>query len=60
MCNSVQKCYKCLCVNSKAGKFNQRSGDTIRIDLREIRREGVDWIQGDQNRIQWRAQVNTA
>jgi hypothetical protein len=31
--------------------------DNIRIDLREIRWEGVDWIHLAQDREQW--QVNT-
>jgi hypothetical protein len=33
--------------------------DNIRIDLREIEWEGVDWIYLAQDRNQWRAVVNT-
>jgi hypothetical protein len=33
--------------------------DNIRIDLREIRWEDVDWMNVDQDRDQWRALVNT-
>jgi hypothetical protein len=33
--------------------------DNIKIDLREIRWDGVDWIDLAQNRDQWRALVNT-
>jgi hypothetical protein len=29
------------------------------MDIREIRWEGVDWIDMAQDRIQWRALVNT-
>jgi hypothetical protein len=32
--------------------------DNIKIDLREIGRDGMDWIDLDQNRDQWRALVN--
>jgi hypothetical protein len=32
--------------------------DNIKIDLREIRLDGVDWIDLAQNRDQWRALVN--
>jgi hypothetical protein len=33
--------------------------DNIKIDLREIRWDGMDWIDVAQNRDQWRALVNT-
>jgi hypothetical protein len=33
--------------------------DNIRMDLKEIGREGVDWIHLSQDRDQWRAVVNT-
>jgi hypothetical protein len=33
--------------------------DNIRMDLREIGLEGVDWIHLAQDRDQWRAVVNT-
>jgi hypothetical protein len=32
--------------------------DNIRMDLREIGREFVDWVQPVQDRDQWRAVVN--
>jgi hypothetical protein len=32
--------------------------DNIRIDLREIGWEGLDWIHLSQNRDQWRALMN--
>jgi hypothetical protein len=34
--------------------------DNIKMDLREIGRDGVDWIDVAQDRDQWRALVNTA
>jgi hypothetical protein len=33
--------------------------DNIKMDLRGIGWGGVDWIDLDQNRDQWRALVNT-
>jgi hypothetical protein len=33
--------------------------DNIIIDLREIRWDGMDWIDLAQDRDQWRALVNT-
>jgi hypothetical protein len=37
----------------------RRWEDNIRMYLKEIGWEGVDWIQLAQNRVQWRAFVNT-
>jgi hypothetical protein len=33
--------------------------DNIKMDLREIGRDVVDWIELAQDRDQWRAVVNT-
>jgi hypothetical protein len=33
--------------------------DNIKVDLREMGWDGVDWIDLDQDRDQWRALVNT-
>jgi hypothetical protein len=33
--------------------------DNIKMDLREIRWDGVDWIDMAQDRDQWRALENT-
>jgi hypothetical protein len=33
--------------------------NNIKLDLREIREDGVDWIDIAQDRDQWRALVNT-
>jgi hypothetical protein len=41
------------------GKPRHRWEDTIKLDLREIRIDGENWIQLTQDRVQWRAFVNT-
>jgi hypothetical protein len=41
------------------GRPRRRWKDTIRMDLREVGWEGVDWIHLIQDRDQWRANVNT-
>jgi hypothetical protein len=40
------------------GKPRHRWVDYIKIDLREIGWEGMDWINRAQDRGQWRAFVN--
>jgi hypothetical protein len=40
------------------GKPRHRWVDNIKIDLREIGWDGMDWIDLAQNRDQWRAVVN--
>jgi hypothetical protein len=42
------------------GRPRRRWVDNIKMDLREIGRDGVDWIDLVQDRDQWRALVNTA
>jgi hypothetical protein len=41
------------------GRTRRRWVDNIKIDLREIGWEGMDWIELAQDRDQWRALVNT-
>jgi hypothetical protein len=41
------------------GKRWHRWGDNIKMDLREITIDGANWIQLGQDRVQWRACVNT-
>jgi hypothetical protein len=41
------------------GRPRRRWEDNIKLDLREIRIDGVNWIQLAQDRVQWRAFVNT-
>jgi hypothetical protein len=44
---------------SPLGRPRHRWEDNIRIDPREIRWGGMDWIDLVQDRDQWRALVNT-
>jgi hypothetical protein len=41
------------------GRPRRRRVDNIKMDLREIGWNGMDWIDVAQNRDQWRALVNT-
>jgi hypothetical protein len=41
------------------GRPRRRWADNIKMDLREIRWVGMDWIDLTQDRDQWRAFVNT-
>jgi hypothetical protein len=41
------------------GKPRHRRVDNIKMDLREIGWDGMDWIDLTQDRDQWRALVNT-
>jgi hypothetical protein len=41
------------------GRPRRRCMDNIKMDLREIGRDGVEWIDIAQDRDQWRALVNT-
>jgi hypothetical protein len=40
------------------GRYRRRWENNVRMDLREIVWEGVDWIHLAQNRDQWWALVN--
>jgi hypothetical protein len=41
------------------GRPRRRWLENIKIDLREIECDGMDWIDLAQDRDQWRALVNT-
>jgi hypothetical protein len=41
------------------GRRRHRWEDSIKMDLREIGIDGTNWIQLAQERVQWRAFVNT-
>jgi hypothetical protein len=41
------------------GRPRHRWVDNIKMDLREIEWDGMDWVELAQNRDQWRAFVNT-
>jgi hypothetical protein len=41
------------------GRLSRKWVDNIKMDLREIGWDGVDWIDMAQDRDQWRAFMNT-
>jgi hypothetical protein len=41
------------------GRPRHRWEDNIEMDLREIEIDGTNWIRLTQDRVQWRAFVNT-
>jgi hypothetical protein len=41
------------------GRPRCRWEDNIKLDLRDTGTDGVNWIRLDQDRVQWRAFVNT-
>jgi hypothetical protein len=43
----------------QVGSPRRRWVDSIKIDIREIGWDGMDWIDLAQDREQWRALVNT-
>jgi hypothetical protein len=45
--------------NRSLGRPRRRWADNIKIDLREIGWDGMDWIDLAQDRDQWRVLVNT-
>jgi hypothetical protein len=44
---------------SPLGRSRRRRDDNIKIDLREIAWDGMDWIDLAQHRDQWRNLVKT-
>jgi hypothetical protein len=44
----------------QVGRSRRKWVDNIKMDLREIGCDGMDWIDVAQDRDQWRALVNTA
>jgi hypothetical protein len=45
--------------NRQLGRFRRKWEDNIRMDLRKIGWEGVDWMHLCQDMEKWRAVVNT-
>jgi hypothetical protein len=41
------------------GRPRRRRVDNIKMDLREVGWDGMDWIDPAENRNRWRALVNT-
>jgi hypothetical protein len=60
---SKRKAYRTLVGNPQGktplGRPRRRWVDNIKMDLRDIRWDGMDWIELAQDRDQWRALVNT-
>jgi hypothetical protein len=44
--------------NRPIGRCKHRWEDNIKMELREIKCSGMDWIQLAQDRVQWKALVN--
>jgi hypothetical protein len=59
----MRNVYKILVAKSEGKRLLGRSRSkwegNIRMDLGEIRSEGVEWIHVAQDRHQWRAVLNT-
>jgi hypothetical protein len=56
----VQEDNKCIIilVGKSEGRPRHKWEDNIKMDLKEVGYEGVDWIQLAQDRYQWWAFVN--
>jgi hypothetical protein len=52
--------YRILVGKRPLGRPRRRWMDNIKMDLREMGWDGVDWVDLAQDRDQWRALVNTA
>jgi hypothetical protein len=46
-------------VKKRLRRRRRRCGDNIKMNVREIRWEGLDWMNLAEDRDQWRALVNT-
>jgi hypothetical protein len=59
----VRNAYKILVTKPEGkkpyGRPKHRWENSIRMDLREIGWEGVDWLHLAENRNQWHAHTNT-
>jgi hypothetical protein len=58
------RCYRVLVGRPEGkrplGRRRRRWEDNIKLDLREIRIDGANWIRLAQDTVQWRAFVNAA
>jgi hypothetical protein len=48
-----------IIITRRIGRPRRRWVDNIKMDLRGIKWDGIDWIELAQDRKQWRALVNT-
>ena len=46
-------------MNGQLGRQWHRQDETIKMDLKETERKGVDWIQLAQDTVQWHSIVPT-
>jgi hypothetical protein len=51
--------YRVLIGRPELGRLRHRGKDNIKMNLREIRLEGSNWIRLAQDKVQWFASVNT-
>jgi hypothetical protein len=62
-CSTKRNAYRILVGNPEGrrplGRPRHRWVDSIKMCLREIGWDGMDWIDVAQNREQWRALLNT-
>jgi hypothetical protein len=54
-----RKAYRILVGKARRKETIGKTNDYINMDLREIRGDGMDWIDLAQDRDQWRALVKT-
>jgi hypothetical protein len=59
MTNSSKILFGKLEVKRPLGRRRRRWEDNIRVDIKEIWWEGVDWMHLAQDKDKWRALVNT-
>jgi hypothetical protein len=55
----MRNAYNILVGKGSPGRPRRRWEDNFRMDIREIRWEGVDWMHLIQDRDQWRPLMNT-
>jgi hypothetical protein len=55
----MRNAYRILVENPEGNRPRRRWMDNIKMDLREIGWDGMDWIDLAQDGDQWRALVNT-
>jgi hypothetical protein len=59
MCDCIQDVDEKARRKETAGKPRRMWVNNIKMDLREIEWDGMDWINTAEDRDQWRALVNT-
>jgi hypothetical protein len=54
-----ERCLQDFGWDARLGRPRSRWEDNIKLDLREIGIDGTNWIRLAQDRVKWRAFVNT-